>query len=271
MVALQDLVQIVARLRGEGGCPWDRAQTPGSMRPYLLEETYEVLHALDADAPQEIEGELGDLLFIIALIARMGEEGGRWSLEGALTRAAHKMVVRHPHVFPAPGPAPGAEAGAPAEPAEDAALVGGLAAWEARKAKERPQGSSALDGVPSALPALLRAHRVSEKAASVGFDWPDAAGVRLKLSEEVAELDEAISSGDADAIGEELGDVLFTLVNLGRHLPVGAETALRTAVTRFEERFRALEQALAAKGAALEAAPPEVVERVWREVKERRR
>ncbi len=260
-MALQDLVQIVARLRGDDGCPWDRAQTPGSMRPYLLEEAYEVLHALDADDAPEIEGELGDLLFIIALLAQMGEAQGRWSLEGALQRVSHKMIVRHPHVF-APADAAG--------PTEDRAASGGLAAWEARKAKERPRGSSALDGVPGDLPALLRAHRVSEKAATVGFDWPNAAGVREKLTEEIAELDEAITSGAPDAIGEELGDVLFTLVNLGRHLPGGAETALRMAVSRFEVRFRALEHALAAGGTAVAAAPADTVEREWREVKERK-
>lgn len=251
MKAFDELVEIVARLRGEGGCPWDRAQTAGSLRPYLLEECYELLHAIDAG--EEVESELGDLFFVLSLVGRIGEEDAEWSTEGALARVNAKMIRRHPHVF--------------GDLAQDPENVG-LAAWEARKASERGGRGSALDGVPTDLPALLRAHRVSEKAASVGFDWPDAEGVRNKLTEELAELDAAMASGDAAAISEELGDVLFTLVNLGRHLPVSAEDALRAGVSRFEERFRRLEAALAERGADLLDAATEEVERTWRAVKE---
>lgn len=218
------LVAIVARLRGEGGCPWDRAQTPESLRPYVLEEAYEVLDAIDRGDVPDLKKELGDVLFQIVLLAQMAKEAGWFELSDVLEAINHKMVVRHPHVFDPTHQSDGNE--------------GDVSAWEARKAKQRA-GGSALDGVPGSLPALLRAHRISEKAGVVGFDWPDVAGVRAKIGEELEELDEAIASGDEAAITEELGDLLFAMVNLGRHLPVGTEEALRAATAKFERRFRA--------------------------------
>lgn len=255
MGGFDELVEITRRLRGNDGCPWDRAQTLASMRPYLLEEAYEALDAIDRGDRADAEKELGDLLFVSALLGRIAEEAGWFTLEGSLARVNRKMVDRHPHVF-ASSAAPTAEEGT-------------IEAWEARKAKERKGRGSALDGVPAALPALLRAHRISEKAGAVGFDWPDVAGVRAKLDEEVGELDEAIASGDPDAIAEELGDVLFTLVNLGRHLPVGAEDALRMAVARFEERFRVVEAGLQADGRGVHDTPPDELEARWRAAKKR--
>jgi MazG family protein len=251
-----ELVAIAARLRGKGGCPWDRAQTLASMRPYLLEEAYEVLAAIDRADREDLEKELGDLLFTAALIARIAEEAGWFDVEGALRRVNRKMVDRHPHVFDPAHRSDGTE--------------GDVQAWEARKARERLGRGSALDGVPNALPALLRAHRVSEKAGKVGFDWPDAAGVRAKLDEELAELDAAIASGDPMEIGEELGDVLFTLVNLGRHLPVAAEDALRMATDKFGARFRALEQDLGAEGKTVYEVDPQELEARWAAVKRKR-
>ena len=248
-----ELVEITRRLRGEGGCPWDKAQTMTSMRPYLLEEAYEALDAVDRGDRADAEKELGDLLFVTAMLGRIAEENGWFSLEGSMQRVNRKMVDRHPHVFAT----------------DRSADAGTIGAWEARKAMERQGRGSALDGVPSALPALLRAHRISEKAGAVGFDWPDVAGVRAKLDEEVGELDEAIASGDPAAIAEELGDVLFTLVNLGRHLPVAAEDALRMAISRFEERFRAVESGLASEGRGIHDTPPAELEARWRAAKKR--
>ncbi len=253
MRAMRDLVDIVARLRAPDGCPWDRAQTAGSLRPYLLEEAYEVLDAIDRADDDALRKELGDLLFLVALIARTAEERGAFTLHDVLAGISEKMVRRHPHVF---------------DPAHtDDGDPGSIAAWEARKANEGDAARSVLDGVPGALPALLRAHRISEKASAVGFDWPDAPQVREKVDEELAELDAAIADGAPDAIGDELGDLLFTLVNLGRHLPVGAEDALRGATAKFERRFRALERALAAQGRTVHDTPPDALEVVWSEVK----
>lgn len=252
--AFEALVGIVERLRGPGGCPWDQAQTPASVRPYVLEEAYEVLDAIDGGCPAALRKELGDLLFQVVLLAQMAREDDAYDIRDVLGDIADKMVRRHPHVFDADHAVQGDE--------------GEIASWEARKAKER-EGRSALDGVPRALPALLRAHRVSEKASQVGFDWPDVAGVRAKLDEEVAELDQALASGDPGAIEEELGDVLFTLVNLGRFLPTPAEDALRAATDRFAGRFQALEAHLAAQGRSVHDTPPDALEEVWRAMKTR--
>lgn len=249
------LVAIVQQLRGEGGCPWDRAQTPASLRPYILEEAYEVLDAIDRGDVGDLKKELGDVLFQLVLLAQMAQEYGWFDVAEVLDAINHKMVVRHPHVFDPDHVADGNE--------------GEVSAWEARKEKERAAGKSALDGVPGALPALLRAHRISEKAGVVGFDWPDVAGVRAKIDEELAELDEAVAAGDEAAITEELGDLLFAMVNLGRHLPVGTEEALRAATTKFEGRFRALEAQLAAEGRSVHDTEPDELERRWSAVKER--
>jgi len=251
---LQDLVGIVARLRGDGGCPWDRAQTPETLRPYVLEEAYEVLEAIDHGTDADLRKELGDLLFQVVLLSRMAEERGAFDLSDVIAAISDKMVRRHPHVF---------------DPAHVATAADGeVVAWEARKAKERPDDHSALDGVPKALPALLRAHRISEKASRVGFDWPDRSGVRAKVDEELAELDEALASGDDSAIGEEFGDLLFALVNLGRFLPMPAEDALRTATDKFEGRFRAVEGLLAADGRTVHGTDADTLEAYWRRAKE---
>lgn len=248
------LVSIVARLRGPGGCPWDRAQDPGSMRPYLVEEAYEVVEAIEAGRPELLREELGDLLFQVVLLARMAEEAGDYDIHQVAEGIAEKMLRRHPHVFD------------PQHQEEDA---GSVAAWEARKARERGAERSMLDGLPAALPALVRAHRVGEKVSRVGFDWPDLAGVRAKISEELGELDEALASGDAAAIEHEYGDTLLALANLGRFVGVGAEEALRSANSRFAERFRAVERLAAARGLDLHALDDEALDALWQEVKAR--
>jgi len=222
------------------------------MRPYLLEEAYEVLHCIDAQDSVALKGELGDLLFILLMISNMTEEAGEFSIKDVAAQIRDKMIRRHPHVF-----------------GEHSTEV---LSWEQRKAQERASEShqtpsSALDGVPNALPALLRAHRITEKASGVGFDWPDLNGAREKLNEEIAELDEALQSGDEEAIVDEFGDVLFTLVNLGRFLPTRAEDALRKATTRFEERFRRIEQELAAQGTTVYEVDMNRLEEAWQEAK----
>lgn len=244
----------MARLRGEGGCPWDRAQTLETLRPYVLEEAYEVVEAIDRGDAAELKKELGDLLFQVVILARVVEERGDFVLDDVVRAVTEKMIVRHPHVFD------------PAHVAGEG--EGTVAAWEARKARERlAKGGSALDGVPDALPALLRAHRVSEKAGAVGFDWPDAPSVRRKIDEELAELDEAMAAGDPDLIGEELGDLLFAVVNLGRHLPVSAEDALRAATRKFERRFRAVERRLFDEGRTVHDASLDELEAHWQAAK----
>ncbi len=253
MSSLHELRVVVARLRAE--CPWDRAQDLRTMRPYLLEEAHEVLDALESfeEDPSKLKEELGDLLFQVYFLARLAEEQGAFDLEAAAEAIVAKMIERHPHVYG--GPDAGAVVG-------DTGTVG---AWEARKAARRK--GSRVDGVPSALPALLRAHRVGEKVAHVGFDWPDLSGVLAKIDEERAELDEAIASGDADAIRHEYGDLLLACASLGRFLGVAGEDALREANARFEGRFRKVEAAASAAGVRLEEAGLERLEAWWQEAK----
>jgi len=280
MTELARLVEIVERLRGEGGCEWDRAQTFGSMRPYLLEEVYEVLDAIDAEQPgaapvarvRDLEEELGDLLFVVLLYARMGHNGPhggsaggehRFDLESIARRIADKMVVRHPHVF-----------GSEDERAALAGRANGIAAWENRKAKlkqrEAASGdfSSRLDGVPRALPGLLRAHRQGEKAAAVGFDWSEPRAVLDKVREELDELEEAIEAGRPSDMAHELGDVLQSLASLGRHLGAPPEEALRTANDRFAARFRHMEAQAHRAGQRLEDLDAHALEARWEQAKD---
>lgn len=217
------------------------------MRPYLLEEAYEVIDALDADDPARLKDELGDLLFQVYFHARLAEERGHFDIAGVADAIHTKMVERHPHVFGNGGDA----------------TIGG---WEARKAAKRG-GGSRVDGVPIALPALVRAHRVGEKVGAAGFDWPDREGVLTKIDEELAELREAITSGDPAAIAHEYGDILLALSSLGRHLGIAGEDALRMANLRFEGRFRGVEQRARAAGIPLEQAGAAQLDAWWNEAK----
>ena len=249
---LLELVEIVARLRGPDGCPWDREQTLQSMRPYLLEEVYELLDAMEHDAGVDgLEGELGDALFVLLLITQIGADAGRLTLDSVAQRITNKMMKRHPHVF--------------GDGADDA-NPGGIAAWEARKQTE---GRSRLAGVPRSLPALLRAHRQGEKAASVGFDWTEVAQVMDKVSEEIGELREAIEAADPSAIEHELGDVLMSLASLGRHLDTPPEAALRRANDRFASRFATLERLAKEDGVALTgSSDPDWLDALWERAKQ---
>ena len=246
------LLDTVARLRAPDGCPWDQKQTTASMAPCLLEEAFEASDALRRGQNVEAREELGDVLVNVAMISQIASEGGDFGADQMARAAAEKLIRRHPHVF----------GGQAAEDAEAALLR-----WERQKQLERAeQGKdrSALSGVPSALPALLRAFRVGQKAAKVGFDWPDRRGPRGKLTEELHELDEAVKAGDDRAISEELGDVLFSVCNLARHLGVNPETALADTADKFQRRFQSVEASL---DYDLDGRSLEEMERAWQQAK----
>jgi ATP diphosphatase len=261
---LERLVSIMARLRGENGCPWDREQDLRSMRPYLVEETFEVLDEMDRVAHggpwRPLGEELGDLLFQIVFHAQLAAEKGHFTMADVCRSISDKLESRHPHIF-------GGQQlkGSPKDSEEV------LSNWAKLKAEEKKRKTgrdvSVLDGVPSAAPGLLRAERLTEKASRMGFDWPDTAGVRAKLQEELEELDEAVAAGARDAIEHELGDVLFSLANLGRFLHVPPEDALRMAIRRFITRFQHIENALRAEGVPFGEATLEHMERHWQAAK----
>lgn len=250
---LDRLLDVIERLRGPGGCPWDREQTEPSMAPHLLEEAYEAVEALQGSDPGAACEELGDVLMNVLMIARIASESDAYDIERVASGIADKLIRRHPHVFGD-------------TKVEDSDQV--LANWEAIKRREKedapPRG--VLSGVPDALPALLRAHRVGEKAARTGFDWPDMNGPREKLHEELEELDQALKSDDADAIEHEVGDVLFSVVNIARRAGVNSEMALRRGIQRFTARFGHLEEVL---GERLESASLDEMEAVWQQAKDR--
>ena len=239
MKEIEDLLEIMRRLRDpQTGCPWDREQTFRTIAPYTLEEAYEVADAIERDDLAGLKDELGDLLFQVVFHARMAEEAGRFGFADVARGLAEKMRRRHPHVF---GDARVEDAAAQTE------------AWEAHKAREaeaRGEPRGALDGIPVGLPSLVRAQKLGKRAARVGFDWPDVGGVLAKLEEETGELREAVDGlpEAPERAEEELGDLLFTLANLARHLGADAEGALRRANLKFEQRFGYIEARLAADG-----------------------
>lgn len=254
---MEAVLAVMARLRDpERGCPWDVAQTFRTIAPYTLEEAYEVTDAIERDDMGGLREELGDLLFQVVFHARLAQEQGEFDFATVARGLTDKMRQRHPHVF---GSAEIADA--------DAQTV----AWEAHKARERAARSEGtLDGVPLNLPALTRAQKLGRRAARVGFDWPDAAGVFDKLAEETRELKDALAEGGhvPEAVEEELGDLLFTLANLARHLDVDAEGALRRASAKFERRFRDMEMRLLATGRTAAEAGSDELEQLWAAAKE---
>jgi tetrapyrrole methylase family protein/MazG family protein len=266
--AVDRLVAIMARLRGPDGCPWDREQTLATLRPYVLEETYEVLEALDSGDPEAHREELGDLLLQIVFQARIAEEEGRFDLGGVADAISGKLLSRHPHVFGEEATSPDARPGPSASTVRDADGV--LRQWAALKKKEneaKGRGKSVLEGVPREMPALARAERLTEKASRVGFDWPDVAGARAKVGEELGELDQAIAGGDPSRVEDELGDLLFATANLARKLGVPPEEALRRTLGRFISRFEHIETTLALQGVAPGEASLEEMDRLWDEAK----
>jgi len=246
------LLAVVDQLHSPQGCPWDRAQTPKSLLPYLLEETYEVIESIEENNYQGLKEELGDLLLHVLFQSRLAQEAGYFTLDESIQAITDKLIRRHPHVFGA-------------APERDAAAV--RQHWETAKQREKGR-ESLLDGVPRGLPALDRARRVQEKAASVGFDWDNIAPVWAKVAEELAELQEACQTAQAAAVEEEFGDVLFTLVNLGRFLQLSPESALRQATAKFARRFRGVEAELARRGRRLEEASLEEMDAIWNSLRQ---
>ncbi len=253
------LVEIMARLRAPRGCPWDRKQTFDSIKAYLLEETYEVLDAIDRRDWPSLEEELGDLLLQPVFLAEMANEEGLFNISGSLDAINEKLVRRHPHIF----------GDAQAETADDVKKR-----WDEIKQQEKAKqglapAASVLDGVPRNLPALMEADKIGQKAAGVGFEWPDISGVVEKLQEEAAELAAARASHDQAHIEHEVGDLLFTVVNLARFLKVDPEQALRKTSARFRSRFAYVENEVAQSGRSLPETPLEKMEQLWQAAKQR--
>lgn len=271
--AMARLVRIMDTLRSKRGCPWDRKQTHKSLRPFLLEETYEALEALDRGDIDALPGELGDVLFQVVFHAQIAAENGQFDMADSLDAIIAKLIRRHPHVFtPAGRPLPRrkgrpSKAGAKGRLPSTSAEV--LTQWEQIKAAEQGDAGAqkrVLAGVPKALPSLLRAYEIGTRVAAVGFDWPDTAGVIDKIDEEVAELREALNENPQRA-AEELGDLLFSVANLARKLNLEPEAALREANDKFSTRFAAVEADLEQRGVSVHDATTEEMEAAWQRVK----
>jgi len=262
--AIDRLLDLMARLRAPDGCAWDRGQTPATLKPQMIEEVYEVIEAIDSGSPGHLTEELGDLLLHIVFQAQIARETGQFAFADVVNGIADKLVRRHPHVF---GDAKVADA------------AGVVAQWHELKKAEKPERVSALDGVPRALPALMRAEALQQKARRVGFDWPDPQGSLEKVREEIAEVTAEIESDLAFAraneakftpapeTAEELGDLLFSIVNLTRHLKLDAEELLTGANDKFARRFRAVEARIKAQGKAMTECTLEELDAAWNDVK----
>ena len=258
-VLFERLLSLMTRLRGPGGCPWDREQTRESLKPFLVEETYEVLEAIDSGGPEALREELGDLLFQVVFHTEIAAERGEFDMASLLQALVDKMVSRHPHVFG------GARVDDPAE---------ALAQWEAIKQSEAEatgRRRSVIAGVPRGLPSLLRAQRIQSKAARVNFDWPDARAAWGKLEEEMREAADALASGDRARLADELGDVMFSLVNVARLSHIDAEDAMRGAIEKFRRRFTEMEEDLGARGKAIHGVSADELERSWQAAKAQER
>jgi MazG family protein len=260
----EKLVEIMARLRGPDGCPWDKQQDFNSLKPMLVEEVYEVLEAIENEDFDSLSEELGDLLLHVIFHAHLAKEAGRFDITTVIEKISGKLVRRHPHVF-------GSE---PASTPEEV-----IKNWEAIKAQEKaqklknrtPAQRSLLEGIPSKLPAIHEAHQISSRAARAGFDWPDVEGIFDKLQEEMRELKEVISLGGNEAqrerLEDEIGDMLFVIVNIARYLKIDSESALKRANRKFKSRFRYMEVELAKQGKSLEQTSLEDMEALWRKAK----
>jgi len=252
----QEVVELMARLRAPEGCPWDRAQTSRSLRTHLLEEAYEVIDAIERDDPEGLKDELGDLLLQVLFHAQMAREQDQFSIDDVLTNLHDKLIRRHPHVF----------GSTHVQSPEEA-----LHRWQTLKAAERPasESASALVGVSAHLPALMEAHQVSRRAAGVGFEWERFEDVLEKLNEEVEELGRARASGDKEWLEDEVGDLLFVVVNVARYLGYDPELALRRTNRRFRARFTQVEAELAKSGRRPQDATAAELNDLWELVKSR--
>ena len=253
----EELLLIMKRLRAPGGCPWDAEQTHQSLTRYLLEETYEVIEAIESQSPEHLKEELGDLLLQPVFHAAIAEESGTFSMRDIIRTLCEKLIRRHPHVF------------GDLHIADSAAQIEN---WEQIKKQEKGvERRSALSGVPPHLPALLKAQKISEKAARVGFDWEHIDQVMAKVMEELHEFEEAMLAGDNEHMEAELGDLLFAIVNLGRFLSINPEEALRKTISRFQQRFQFVEESQHAKNRRMNETPLKEMELLWEEAKERER
>lgn len=249
---LYQFEEIIAALRGENGCPWDKKQTHESLRPYLIEEAYEALDAIESGDPAHIREELGDILLQIYLHAEIAREQGRFTIDDVALSIIDKIILRHPHVF---GDATVRDADHVAD------------RWEQIKKAEKPHRESVLDGVPKHLPALLKAYRIQQKVSRVGFDWERVEDVAAKLDEEVGELKEAMASADREKITDEAGDILFSIANLLRFMHINPEEALEKATGKFIRRFHYIEKHAAGMGKNLEEMTIDEMERLWQDSK----
>lgn len=247
------IITIMRRLRAPGGCPWDAEQSHESLKRYLLEESYEVLEAIDSNNDELLKEELGDLLLQPVFHAAIAEERGAFTIDDVMQTLADKLIRRHPHVF-------GDE-----QIADSNAQV---ANWEKiKKAEKGAERRSALSGVPPHLPALMKAHKITEKAARVGFDWEHVDQVMSKVIEELHEFEEAMSEGSQTRMEAELGDLLFALVNLGRFIAIDPEEALRKTIARFQRRFEFIESSLNSQNKSLQSSTLDEMEKLWIEAK----
>lgn len=256
--SFDQLVALMDRLRAEGGCPWDRAQTPESLKPFLIEEAYEVLEAIEAGKAEPLCEELGDLLFQVLFHSQIAKERNQFDIEAVVTASLEKMTRRHPHVFsPAQSEGP---------PLDQQAV---LSRWEEMKKNEDRNKSrkSALDGIPRQLPALLRAHQIQARAARVGFDWKTIEPVFGKIEEEFQEVRIAAAEGVPARIEAEVGDLLFAVVNAARFLKVNPEDALRGTIQRFTDRFQMMESEAKQRGVPLDTLSLEEMDALWEKAK----
>lgn len=249
---LEKLLALMAHLRGPTGCPWDREQTMASLRPFILEEAYELVEAVSSGEAEAIREELGDLLLEVVFVNQIASERKLFEMDRVIRGIHDKLVRRHPHVF---------------ERERVASADKALERWEEIKEREKELRGSVLDGVPRSLAALARAQKISSRAAKAGFDWRSATEVKAKLNEELDELDGAVGTGSAARVEEEMGDILFALVNLARHLGVDAEVALSGATEKFGERFRYLEGELKTQGRTVSDADMDELDGLWEKAK----
>jgi tetrapyrrole methylase family protein / MazG family protein len=250
----RELLNIMEKLRGEKGCPWDKEQTRESLKPYIVEEAYELLEAIEENDPEKIKEELGDLLFQIVFQSQIARENKEFDMSDIIDKIAKKMVSRHPHVF-----------GNTTCSTSDEVV----AQWEVQKKREGKLRESILEGVPETLPSLLRAHRLQKRAAGVGFDWERVDDVLKKLDEELKEFKEALGTKNKDMIEDELGDIFFMLVNISRFIGVNPEDAHRKTISKFINRFRYIEMKAAEHGRKLSDMTLEEMDKLWDEAKGR--
>ena len=250
----QQLLNIMEKLRGDGGCPWDKEQTRESLKPFILEEAYELIEAIESGDPEKMKEELGDLLFQIVFQCQVAKERKEFEISDVIEKITKKMITRHPHVF------------GEAEYRTSAEVI---VQWEEQKKLEGKRRESILEGVPEALPSLLRAHRLQNRAASVGFDWNKVGDALKKLDEELKEFKKALETKEKNEIGEELGDILFMLVNVSRFIGVNPEDALRKTIAKFISRFRYIEMKAADNGRKLSDMTLGEMDKLWEEAKEK--